>query len=52
MVKKYAKAIHALAPDSNAAKTPVLKTTGDVEGGAATGHQDDTTVGHYSVEEV
>lgn len=39
LVKKYAKAIHALAPDSNAAKTPVLKTTGDVEGGAATGRR-------------
>lgn len=39
LVKKYAKAIHALAPDSNAAKTPVLKTTGDVEGGVATGRR-------------
>lgn len=39
LVKKYAKAIHALAPDSNAAKTPVLKTIGDVEGGAATGRR-------------
>lgn len=39
LVKKYAKAIHALAPDSNAAKTPVLRTTGDVEGGAATGRR-------------
>lgn len=39
LVKKYAKAIHALAPDSNAAKTPVLKTTGDVERGAATGRR-------------
>lgn len=39
LVKKYAKAIHALAPDSNAAKTPVLKTTGDVEGGGATGRR-------------
>ena len=27
--KKYAKAIHALAPDSNAEKTPVLRTTGE-----------------------
>ena len=39
LVKKYAKAVHALAPDSNAAKTPVLKTTGDVEGGTATGRR-------------
>lgn len=39
LVKKYAKAIHALAPDSNAAKTPVLKTTGDVEGGGAAGRR-------------
>lgn len=37
--KKYAKAIHALAPDSNAAKTPVLKTTGEIEGGGATGRR-------------
>ena len=39
LVNKYAKAIHALAPDSNLAKTPVLKTTGDVEGGTATGRR-------------
>ena len=39
LVKKYAKAIHALAPDGNAAKTPVLKTTGELEGGGATGRR-------------
>lgn len=33
--KKYAKAIHALAPDSNAEKTPVLKTTGEYVDGAS-----------------
>lgn len=38
-VTKYAKAIHALAPDADAEKTPVLKTTGDVEGGGATGRR-------------
>lgn len=37
--KKYAKAIHALAPDSTAEKTPVLKTTGEVEGGTTTGRR-------------
>lgn len=31
--KKYAKAIHALAPDKDAAKTPVLKTTGELVDG-------------------
>lgn len=35
--KKYAKAIHALAPDSNVEKTPVLKTTGEVVDGGTTG---------------
>ena len=30
---KFAKAIHALAPDENAGKTPVLKTTGDFSDG-------------------
>lgn len=39
LVNKYAKAIHALAPDGNAAKTPVLKTTGEVEGGTVTGRR-------------
>lgn len=34
---KFAKAIHALAPDVHAVKTPVLKTTGGVAGGAAAG---------------
>lgn len=37
--KKFAKAIHALAPDSATAKTPVLKTTGAVEGGTTTGRR-------------
>lgn len=37
--KKFAKAIHALAPDSNAEKTPVLKTTGEVVGGGTTGRR-------------
>lgn len=36
---KYGKAIHALAPQKDAAKTPVIKTTGEVEGGAATGRK-------------
>lgn len=31
--KKYAKSIHALAPDGDAAKTPVLKTTGELTDG-------------------
>lgn len=31
--KKYSKAIHALAPDENAAKTPVLRTTGELTEG-------------------
>ena len=34
---KFAKAIHALAPASDGAKTPIVKTTGDVADGAATG---------------
>ena len=33
--KKYAKAIHALAPDSHSAKTPVLKTTGEYVDGTS-----------------
>ena len=37
--KKYAKSIHALSPDSNTEKTPVLKTTGEVVGGGATGRR-------------
>ena len=37
--KKFAKAIHALAPDSETAKTPVLKTSGEVEGGTDTGRR-------------
>lgn len=37
LVKKFAKAIHAMAPDKDTAKTPVLTTTGSVEGGGATG---------------
>ena len=37
--KKFAKAIHALAPDSDSAKTPVLKTSGEVVGGGATGRK-------------
>lgn len=36
---KFGKAIHALAPQKNETKTPVLKTTGDVEGGADTGRK-------------
>lgn len=36
---KFAKAIHALAPQSNTAKTPILKTTGAIEGGAASGRR-------------
>lgn len=34
---KFAKAIHALAPANNTENTPVLKTTGGVVDGAATG---------------
>lgn len=37
--KKFAKAIHALAPDSDSAKTPVLKTSGEVVGGGTTGRK-------------
>lgn len=37
--KKFAKAIHALAPDSNGAKTPVLKTTGEIVGGGTSGRR-------------
>ena len=39
LVAKYGKAIHALAPDKAADKTPVLKTTGIIEGGLATGRK-------------
>ena len=37
--KKFAKAIHALAPDSNGTKSPVLKTTGEIAGGGASGRR-------------
>lgn len=37
--KKFAKAIHALAPAKHAAKTPVLATTGEVAGGGTTGRR-------------
>lgn len=37
--KKFAKSIHALAPDSNVAKTPVLKTTGEIVGGGTSGRR-------------
>lgn len=33
LTKKYAKAIHALSPQTNTADTPIVKTTGDVDGG-------------------
>lgn len=36
---KLKKAIHALAPASNTATTPVIKTTGEVEDGGATGRK-------------
>lgn len=36
---KYAKAIHAIAPAGNTANTPVIATTGGIEGGAATGRK-------------
>jgi len=36
---KYGKAIHAIAPSGNTANTPVILTTGGVEGGAATGRK-------------
>ncbi|MDO9554533.1 hypothetical protein [Rhodonellum sp.] len=36
---KYGKAIHAIAPAGNTANTPVVLTTGAVEGGAATGRK-------------
>lgn len=36
---KFAKAIHALAPQTNVAKTPVLKTTGAIEGGGTSGRR-------------
>lgn len=39
LVKKFAKAIHAMAPDKDAPKTPVLVTTGEVEGGGTTGRK-------------
>lgn len=38
-VSKYAKAIHALAPDKGTAKTPVLKTTGEIVDGGETGRR-------------
>lgn len=38
-VSKYAKAIHALAPDKTTAKTPVLKTTGEIVDGGETGRR-------------
>lgn len=37
--KKFAKSIHALAPDSNGTKTPVLKTTGEIVGGGTSGRR-------------
>lgn len=37
--KKFAKSIHALAPDSNGVKTPVLKTTGEIVGGGTSGRR-------------
>ena len=37
--KKFAKAIHALAPDNNGAKTPVLMTTGEIVGGGTSGRR-------------
>lgn len=36
---KLKKALHALAPDSHTAKTPVMKTTGDIEDGSASGRK-------------
>lgn len=39
LVTKFGKSIHALAPDKAATKTPILKTTGEVEGGTATGRR-------------
>ena len=39
MEAKLKKAIHALAPTSNTATTPVIKTTGEVEDGGATGRK-------------
>ena len=38
-VSKYAKAIHALAPDKTTTKTPVLKTTGEIVDGGETGRR-------------
>lgn len=38
-VSKYAKSIHALAPDKATAKTPVLKTTGEIVDGGETGRR-------------
>lgn len=37
--KKYAKAIHAICPATNAAATPVVKTTGAIVGGGAAGRR-------------
>lgn len=39
LVKKFGKAIHAIAPASTAAKTPVIATTGATEDGATTGRK-------------
>lgn len=39
LVKKFGKAIHAIAPAATAAKTPVIATTGATEDGAATGRK-------------
>lgn len=36
---KYGKAIHAIAPAGNGANTPVIATTGAIEGGAAFGRK-------------
>ncbi|KAA6336269.1 hypothetical protein EZS27_015556 [termite gut metagenome] len=38
-LQKFSKSIHALAPDSHTTKTPVLKTTGEIVGGTATGRR-------------
>jgi hypothetical protein len=36
---KYTKAAHAMAPDKDSAKTPVVMTTGEFEGGGTTGRK-------------
>lgn len=38
-IKKYAKAIHAIAPAGHTTNTPIHETTGAVHGGAATGRK-------------